>query len=368
VESVRSPFRRLVVPLVAALVAATMVGGCSGNKVVGRGPAAVVNGEEISQATVTELLDAQKRYYESLDDPAAAERLAEFMGPSGNSFAMAEAARSLESWINFTIARQHLKASKRPVTDEDLAAARSEIEGQLQGQEIAIESVDKALLDFTVESAATTTALRALISEQVAKDNQDKLEGRIKALFDELAPQRPLCLNIIVSETEADARAALARVEAGEDFGAVAAEVSADPQTAEANGYAGCASPEQASQAFGGDFTDVEVGDTFGPSQQNEVFVVVEVGSTTGPTIEQMRPELERQVTAIDDQEVTTRLAKLVTDAKVTVDPRYGTWNPDTGTVDPPEAPTPASTTTSTTAAVEAIDPTAAGGGTSASN
>ncbi len=336
--------RRPVLVLVGALAVVPFLVGCGS---AGRASAAVVNGEVIEQSTVTDLLEAQRRYYESLDDPGAADRLAAFLGAGPDSYAMTEAARSLESWINFTIARQHLERADRPVTDADRDAARSEIEAQLQSQQIPVESVDAELLEFTVESSATTSVLRKLVAEEVAADDEDR-EGRIQALFDELAPQRPLCLDIIVSESEADAQAALARVEGGEDFGAVAAEVSADPNTAAAEGYAGCATPEQASQAFGGDYTDVAVGDLFGPTAQNDVWVIVRIGSTTGPELEQMRPELEQQLAAEDDQAVTTRLAELVTEAKVTVDPRYGTWDPETGTITPP----PAGTTTTTAPAL----------------
>ena len=344
-DSPRPLLRRPLALVVTALAAVSLLAGCADGGPVGLAPAAVVAGESIPQSKVTDLLAAQRRYYESLDDPAAAERLAEFVGAGTDTYAMPEAARALESWINFTIARQHLERSGRAVTDADREAARTEIETQLQGQELALDSVDQELLDFTVESSATTSVLRALVAEQVAADDSDR-PARLQALFEQLAPERPLCLDIIVSESEADAQAALARVEAGEDFGAVASEVSADPNTAAAQGYAGCASPEQASQAFGGDYTNVAVGDLFGPTAQNDVWVIVRIGSTTGPTLEQMTPELEAQLGAEDEQAVTTRLAELVIGAVVTVDPRYGTWDPETGTITPP----PAGTTTTTAA------------------
>lgn len=322
---------------------------CSGQGPVGLTPAATVGGVVIEQSAVQDLLDAQRRYYESLDDPAAAERLTAFLGQSDGTFALPEASKSLESLINAEIARQYLADHKRPLTKADLDAARSEIESQLSSQQIALDSVDKALLDFTVESSAAANVLREMMAKQVAAAVDDaEREAQIQALFEELAPQRPLCLNIIVSESEADAQAARARVEGGEDFAAVAAEVSADPNTAAVGGYAGCAQPEQATQAFGGDYTNAKVGDLSGPFNQNDVWVTIEIGSTTGPTLDQMRPELERQVTALDDQKVTTRLAEVVMKADVTVDPRFGIWDPETGTITPPVAPTPATSTTST--------------------
>lgn len=51
-----------------------------------------------------------------------------------------------------------------------------------------------------------------------------------------------------------------------------------------------------------------------------------------------MTPELERQLDAENDQAVTSRLAELVIAADVVVDPRYGTWNAETGTITPPTA------------------------------
>jgi hypothetical protein len=349
VDSTRLLIRRPVAAVVAALLAAALVAGCAGQGPVGRAPAAVVDGEVIDQSTVTDLLEAQRRYYESLDDPAAAERMEAFLGAGADSFAMPEAARSLESWINFSIARQHLARAKRPVTAADRDAARSEIEAQLQTQQIPLESIDAELLEFTVESSGPTSGLGRLGAANVAADDDDR-DARLRALFEELAPQRPLCLDIIVSESEGDAQAALARVRGGEDFGVVASEVSADPTTAAAGGYAGCATSEQASQAFGGDYTDAAVGDLSGPTPQNDVWVIVRIGSTTGPTLEQMMPELEAQLGAEDEQAVTTRLAELVVGAEVTVDPRYGTWDPETGTVTPP----PAGTTTTTAGPVVA--------------
>ena len=50
---------------------------------------------------------------------------------------------------------------------------------------------------------------------------------------------------------------------------------------------------------------------------------------------------LQQQLAAENEQEA---VEELLTKADVTVDPRFGRWNRETGTVDPPTGPTPATT------------------------
>ena len=87
-DSPRPLLRRPLALVVTALAAVSLLAGCADGGPVGLAPAAVVAGESIPQSKVTDLLEAQRRYYESLDDPAAAERLATFMGAGTDTFAM----------------------------------------------------------------------------------------------------------------------------------------------------------------------------------------------------------------------------------------------------------------------------------------
>lgn len=336
-ENTRTPTRRFAL-LATVVVALGSLVACSSGP-VGRSVAATVEGREISVDQVTDLIEAQQRYLESqVDQPgtdpqALAAALAGITGAGTDTYNMAEASAALESWITYTILIADIEANGGEVTDADRDAARADLVTRL-GSEEALAAVDQVLLDFSIDSIAADTVARRLAAEQSTADP----EQRIQELFEEIGPTRPLCLNLIVSETEADSQAALARIDAGEEFGAVAAEVSADPATAAANGFAGCASVEQAAEYFGGDYSTAAEGEVIGPVPLNELFVLVEVDSTTGPTLEQMRPELEEQVAAEETNVTGEYVLGLALAADVTVDPRFGTWDAETGTLTPPVA------------------------------
>lgn len=327
--------------LVALLALAALLLAACGTGPVGPRPAATVDGKEIGVDKVTSLLEAQKRYLESqLDNPdvdrdQVAAALAGVGGAGEGTFNMAEASTALQAWINYQITVSQVEAKGGEITDADRQSAQAELAAQIGGEE-AMADVDEELLEFSIDSAAATKAFQRL-----ATISDEDRESRIQELFVSTAAERPLCLSIIVSETEEDSAAALARVEGGEDFATVAAETSADPQTAANGGFSGCASPERAAEAFGGDYSTAAQGDTVGPIAQEtgsgEIFLLVRITSTTGPTMDQLRAELEQQVDAEVGNSSAEELLQLRLSADVQVDPRFGTWNAETGAVTPPQ-------------------------------
>lgn len=329
-------------PLAAALLALTsLVLAACGSGPVGPAAAATVEGGEITVAEVTSLLESQVRYLESqLDNPGVdpqvvANALAGVRGDGAQgTFAMGEAASALQAWINYRIAVAHVEENGGAITAADREAARSELAAQLGGEE-ALASVDAELLEFSIDSSAVNKAV-----QRISQLSDVERETRLQELFVLTAAERPLCLSIVVSETVEEAEAALERVEGGEDFATVASDVSVDFQTAANGGFAGCASIERASEAFGGDYSTAAVGDTVGPIEQESgtgpIHILVHITSTTGPTFDQLADELERQVSAEESNASAELLYELRLAASVTVDPRFGTWNAETGAVIPP--------------------------------
>lgn len=299
--------------------------------------AATVDSHTISQDKVTELLDSQRRYLESIGDQPGADpqqsiaALANLLGSGVDTYSMAEASGALELWINYTIVLADLKRAGESVTAEDREAARADIAEQ-NGGEASLEAVDPVLLNFSINSGAALRALQRVVDQMPVED----AEARKRALYEEIRVTQPLCLNIIVSDTEENAAAALARVEGGDDFATVASEESIDAGSAAGGGFAGCASPDQAASAFPGDYSTVAVGELLGPISVQDVFVVVEVGSTTGPTYEEAEPQLAQQVATEDTGRLTEYRAELLAKADVTVDPRFGSWDPVAAVVNPP--------------------------------
>lgn len=319
---------------------ATLVACGSGP--IGRSAAATVDGHEITVDELTSLMEAQKRNIQKQsDNPAAdpqrvSEALDSITGSGEGTFDMAGAANTLQLMISHRITLDHLEAEGDGVTEEDTEAARSELAGQVGGEE-QLDTFDQEFLQFFIDSTAATKAL-----QRISASGDTDREQRLQELFEETAAERPLCLSIIVTETEDAAQAALARVEGGEDFATVATETSVDAQTAESGGFAGCASPDRAAEAFGGDYSTAAVGEIFGPreqqTEQGPIYILVHIDSTTGPTFEQLQFELGQMLSAEDDNRASEALYRIHVEADVDVDPRYGTWDSETGTVTPPAA------------------------------
>jgi len=337
VESSRFRIRRPAL-LGAVLLLVGALSAC-GTGPVGQRAAATVDGQEISVDKITRLLEAQTRYLESQRDqpgvdPAAVEQaLASVSGTGTGTFAMGEATAALQAWINYQIVLADVEANGESITDADREQARTQLAAQVGGEEV-LDGLDAELIQFTIDSAAADIAIDRVVAQLPVEDR----DQRLQELFEQVAPTRPLCLSIIVSETEADSQAALERVEAGEEFSLVATEMSADPATAEDGGFSGCASVERAGEFFGGDYSTAAEGDVTGPTELDGLFVLVHVDSTTGPTFEQLQVELEQQLAADDGNRGMEYRNELRMNADVQVDPRFGTWDASTGMLSAPAA------------------------------
>lgn len=336
---------------------------CQGAGPVGRSPVATVAGTGITFDRVDGLLAAQARFYAERRDSAPAgtdtsqtdQLLAAIPGKGRATLGAAAFTDAMQQLITYQVVTNELARQGTTVTQADLDATRATLVQQVGSKE-ELGKLDKEFVDETVRSQAAQDALGKTIAPS---------EADLRAQYERDKPNQPLCVAVISTADEAGATAALARVKAGEDFGAVAAEVSTNPASAQQGGFAGCGSPDAAAGAFGGDFTDVAVGDLLGPTKASGAFVVAQVVSLTGPTFEQDRARLEQQATqgAQDGTAVSARIQELLLAANVTVDAKYGRWDAGTGTVSPPPDPAAITLTPAagTAPAVPAQAPSAGG-------
>lgn len=144
-----------------------------------------------------------------------------------------------------------------------------------------------------------------------------------------------LCSSHLLVETEADAAAAVSRLDAGEDFAALAAEVSVGP-SGPSGGDLGCIAPGalvpefvEGAAAVGGPGISEPVQSQFG-------WHVIEVRSF-GPVVRGEHPELAaEQITpfVLNNQGADfQRLQAMLFDRDISVDPRFGVFDPALGQV-----------------------------------
>jgi parvulin-like peptidyl-prolyl isomerase len=148
-----------------------------------------------------------------------------------------------------------------------------------------------------------------------------------EAVSAELADNAPdwtvVCAAHLLVETEEEATAALARVEGGDDFGAVAAEVSTDTASATNNGDLGCAAAGGFVDAFAEAAMTAEIGVPTGPVQTEFGYHVLLVNSREIATTDQVREAL---VTTAVSEAADAWFVDAMRAATVVITEGFGTW------------------------------------------
>lgn len=339
----RRRFVRLAAASAVALVLAGGAAACSSGPLA-PDPAATVNGAEITRQDVQDEVDATTAFYADaadaeLSDTDYAALADAAKGEGADTTSRSATTQALLTLIQDELVRQELEAADALPDEAAKQTVRDGLVQQLGAD--TLEQLDTRFIDRYVESTALAQALQQLRAEEAnaAQEAPDpaEVEAQRDARYEELLTEQPYCFRVIRTASEAEAQAALDRVEGGEDFAAVAADTSvlAD-QFADA--FVGCGSAEQLQNALGVDVTGAQEGDRFGPltttgSNGEPAYDVVEVAGTSGPTREQAQAQLETEipstVTPVDAASIDlqTEVSALLAEADVWVDPRYGTWN-----------------------------------------
>lgn len=315
-----------------ALIPLTLLtlGGCA----AGADPnlAASVNGVEITIAEVEERLEVIRQ------NPQAAEQLAN--DPDGQVLRQAE-----NDVLNDLVAQALLEQGAADeldiaVTDADVEAQREAVVEQIGGQEAFDQVIEQQGL---TEEQVTTELRRLALSEAIGArfaEDAEISDEEVEAFYEENEARygpTATARHILVAD-EGAAQSALDRIAGGEDFAAVATELSTDTTSGAQGGDLGELRPGDTVPEFDEALFSSTVGEVVGPIQTQFGFHVLEVQSREEEGVpladveEEIRDELAATSTEAQLQEF---VAEQSANAEVTVNPRFGEWNADTGTVDP---------------------------------
>lgn len=142
-----------------------------------------------------------------------------------------------------------------------------------------------------------------------------------------------VCARHILVETAAEADGAISRIDGGEDFAAVAAELSTDGSAAQ-GGALGCADPGLYVPEFADALVALEPGDMSGAVESQFGFHVIE-RLEADPAEAQAALETQRlELAAAEEQSAFQEWVQIaVSESVIDVDPRIGTWDPLGGVV-----------------------------------
>jgi hypothetical protein len=282
-------------PLAVFLVALTLVAGCGG------GPEVARVGDTAVHLSDIEVL------YDSGAVPVAEFRQALFrvMAVEVLNQALAD---------DFQVVVQPAQVDEQLAELESMVAAS----GSSAAEYLGVEDASDEMLRFNAE----VLALReAALDELVV--SPDVVDG----LFADPATLTTVCGKHILVATEEEAEAALARLEAGEDFAAVAAEVSLD--TASEGGDLGCVSAGAFVPEFGQATMGAAIGEVTGPVATDFGFHILVVSERTTLTREEY---LADPRAVLSDENLSTIWSDWfngrLQGADAWVAERYGTWTP----------------------------------------
>ena len=336
----------------AGLAATALLAACGDS--TGGGPAAVVNGIEISQEDVVDELEAIRgntAYLEAYEASAVQGGAPIIQGTADDTFNTAFVATTLSTRILFAIVESEI--DERGVTIDDECRARA---ADLAAERVAAASPDgdgAAVLDdfgddykaYLIDREADLLALQADLADQACIDDGSAAERYYEEHREQFEVETA-CVSHILVDTEAEAVEIAGLIAAGGDFASLAAERSTDTGSAAQGGELGCNPAGAFVPEFDAAAFSLPVGEVSAPIQTEFGYHLILVTERGVPDFE----DVEQQVTAALAQEVETAFGEwfqtAVPDAEITVDERYGTWDAAEGTiVRPPAEGDPTATT-----------------------
>ncbi len=314
----------------------------------GRPPAATVGGTDISAARVDQMLEA---FVEGAPDIYRSA----IQGQGDDTTQMGAASAILNSLVLQVLQAQLAEdAGVVPGADDIDEATRlvqaSFVSGAAQpddpapaeGAAAALEqstaifdAMPADLQDWLVDLRATTLAFSdSLATEDEAREVYDADPSAYDLL----------CLRAIIAEPDG-VDAVQQRLDAGDDFGAVSTDLTIDPQLAAAGGELGqCLTLDQMVQAgLSQAVVDIiatldDTGDLTGPVDLGDGYAYwFELQERQQRAFDDVAEEIQQGLTGGGDAALQQRVQDALADVDVRVDPRFGTWDAETGSITPPE-------------------------------
>lgn len=302
------------------LVAALAVTSTACNP--GRPPAATVGGIDISSERVDDLVGAFAAADASFRDDIA--------GQGDGTYDSAWAADALRILVTRAAAAALADERNAIVDSTHRDGAEDELAASLLPDDpekgaAVVAALPAGTRAWLLELTADGLALQAdLATDGAASSEQARSYYESSDEFDRV------CLRLLVVAPD-EVEAAQARLDAGEDFGDLSAELSLDPQVAEARGGGDCTLLSQLQQqlqpeAFQ-EISGVPDGGVVGPFQYDEVgnVVLVDVSPREKVPFEEVAEQIAANLPG--DARLDVAVREALGRIEIRIDPRFGRWD-----------------------------------------
>ena len=296
------PTRPLRGRVLAVAALAALLVGCGSFE---EDPAATVNGREITDAELHDELDAveSNEGYRTLLEQQLGQEAA---GQGEGTFATSFVSSLLSDKVYFELIQQQVERDDVVLGGDRRREARAQLE-ERGGRDFA--DLPRAQREELVQRVALLSALDEDVGPRYFEEHRRD--------FDTICVGHVLVSTEERTDAEARERAERlkARIDDGTAFRAVASEDSDDTQAAAEGGDLGCGSRGRFVTPFEDAAYRLEVDEVSGPVRTQFGYHLIQVRERNPADYQDVIDSVRQRL-----------LAQLATDARVTVDPRYGVW------------------------------------------
>ena len=324
---------------IAALVLCTLAFGaaCSGSTST---PAATVNGTAIpTRDLVDELnaIEANPDFINALQSGGAAGGGLTVVGSTAGSFDAAFVSQVLLRQLDYSLIHAELAKRRNVIDDACRVQAQNDVKLNLGNSDATVgeklfNKFPKSYQDVLVQRDADVIALEAVLSGQTCGQGPDAA-GYYNTHPDDFTK---LCISLIAVNDQATADTVLAQARGGADFATLARQVSVDAQTKANGGDVGCRLPSEFNPTVAALLQAGKTGDVLDPIPGNTGVSIVKITDRQLAPLSEVQTQAEELASSNSRQAFSTWLRQARTDAKISVDQRYGTFNATTYQIDAP--------------------------------
>lgn len=316
--------------------------------------AAKVNGIALSQDALEAELDAMlanEQYLSMLQQQGNS-----VLGTGKGTFNLAFVTRVLTRQIYLELVHQEFVRQKLRLTDEDRDLVRSDVVREVGGEEV-FGKFERSYRDTLVRRIAEVTKVQIALSGQtvdqaaVRKFYEENAQLFVETctshiLFAVLQPTGQVdtaATEAQSAQLQAAAASAKARADAGEDFAALARELSQDRSNSEQGGDLGCGPAGRFVPEFEQAMDALQAGQVSEPVKTQFGWHVIKVTSRGPKPFAEVTDEIRQRLLSEAQEGFGSFLTEQLAKAKVTVNPRYGRFekgqNPGVVPPSPPTTP-----------------------------
>ena len=295
--------------------------------------AAKVDGTSISDDQLEEemrAIAANEAYLRSIESRI------QVRGSGAGTFDAAFTGQILGRQIQYVLVDREMEERDLELKPADLEAARTVVSQQAGGDDI-LNGFPEDYRNTLVERAAKVDVLTVSLAGQAATD--EAARTYYEANRNDFTEA---CVSHILVTTREKANELRGRITGGEDFAGVARTDSLDTQSSSQGGDLGCDINSDTFDAppFTSAVLNQPVGQVGDVVQTQAGFHLILVRSRTVPPLEEVTARAREKVVTANKAKLQEWINNAVAEAKIEVNPKYGTFDKTTLAVVPPVAPT----------------------------